>query len=118
MAFDPDSSRIQIRRGIKWTQSFILASDDAGATPLDLTGGTVEMSIRRYETDAEIPATITVTSASGGAFTAEIAASATDDLTKSRYRYDIVFTDSLGVEHQVMEGDAFVSWSPTKTPTA
>lgn len=104
-----------MHRNVKWTQAFVLASDDAGATPLDLTGGTVEMSVRRYEDDTEIAATITVTSASGGAFTAEIAASDTATMTKSKYRYDIVFTDSAGDEFVVMEGDVFVSWSPSKT---
>ena len=90
-------------------------------TPVNLTGYTAAMQIRR--THADSTALVSLTSATNGGLTIvplegrvtiEIPAATTSTLTAGKYVYDLVLTDPASKKKRLVEGVAIVDAGVTR----
>tara|TARA_Y100001938_G_scaffold146028_1_gene223984 strand:+ start:92 stop:433 length:342 start_codon:yes stop_codon:yes gene_type:complete len=108
MAISPGTYNMTIQRRSDHKVNFQLK--DSNSANVNLIGYTVASQVwdePRSNKVADV--TITVTSASGGAFTWKVTDAQTVNFTDSTYRYDILLTDGSGDKEYWVEGTIFMS---------
>jgi hypothetical protein len=90
----PTRQDLRLYRGDSLPLPFVYEDDDTGA-PIDITGRTYVLTIRRNDNDALVVAIPgVITNAAGGAFSVDITAATTEALSPSTpYKYDLRQTD-------------------------
>lgn len=109
-------ANISIDQGSTFTTQISLT--DASGNPLDLTAYTAQAEIRTSY--ASINAVSFDVALSNGQVTLSLNSTATGQLTRSRYVYDVILTDSSNNITRVLEGVVYVDpWTtrPNTTPT-
>lgn len=103
---------IDIDAGSDWSQEFLYQDPDG--TPIDLTGGSAEMVIRRGIPGS--PAALTLTSPSGGLTITPEDGSILVEITRAqsaaldgRYVYELHFTDAGDKRARFVEGSVNVN---------
>jgi hypothetical protein len=107
-----------------WIVPFLYAtSPDGGVTttPIDLTGSTLKMEIRRQESDHTVLVAassdtqgITITDAPGGAFTILLDRNMLSQLMPGDYVSDLVRDMTNGYQERIWEGTATVVLGTTR----
>lgn len=102
-------------KGDDYVQPIEISSyDDGVETPVDLTGSTVIMAIKKGRNDTEIflETTAVLTDAVNGIasirFTAEQM-----NINEAQYWYGIQWTDSLGIVRTIQKGKLTITYDPT-----
>ena len=96
-------ANINIDQGTTYTTNIAL-NDDSG-NPLDLSAYTGQASIRTsYAAINSASFSVTL---SNGQITLSLDSNTTSSLTRSRYLYDVILTDTNGNVTRVLEGGAY-----------
>ena len=117
------SGTMNIAKNEDWIVPFAYATDDGTGTltPIDLTGSTLSMEIRRQELDHEVMVSvwspdggIVINDAAGGAFTIVITRDALLQLVPGSYVSDLVREMSNGFQERIYEGVCVVVEGTTR----
>lgn len=107
------SGVMNVAKNEDWIVPFIYGSDDGhgGTTPIDLTGSTLKMEIRRKESDNAVAVSvfspdngIAITGATNGTFTILIDRQRLSQLQPGDYVSDLVRELSNGTQERIWEG--------------
>ena len=103
MAISPGTYNMTIQRRSDHSVDFQLK--DSNSANVDLTGYTVSSQIwDKARTNKAADATITITSASGGAFSWKVTDTQTTTFDLPSYEYDILLTNGSGDKEYWVEG--------------
>jgi len=93
-------------RGDTWQFQVVITSDEAGETPVNITGYTYACQVRTTPNIAAITATATCTVTDGpaGELLVSFAATVTDDVDEGKYYYDLQQTAGSSVT-TIMAGE-------------
>jgi hypothetical protein len=114
---------MNIAKNEDWVVPFIYTTDngDGTFTPIDLTGSTIMMEVRRQETDNEVLVSvwspsngIVINDAVNGAFTVIIGRDSLVQVMPGEYVSDIVREMTNGFQERLWEGTATVVQGTTR----
>ena len=89
---------------------------DSSGNPLNLAGYTVAGQIRKTYSSSTVAATFgTSLSAATGQITLTLTDTVTGGMSSGRYVYDIIITDSSGDKTRILEGQATITPSVSRT---
>ena len=107
-------ANINIDQGTSFVTSILLTDDNGN--PLNLNGYTAQAQIRTSY--AAINSVSFATSLSNGQVQLSLDAPTTSNLTRARYVYDVVLTDSANVMTRVVEGSIYMDQTVTRAAYA
>tara|TARA_R100001015_G_scaffold16830_1_gene8809 strand:- start:878 stop:1219 length:342 start_codon:yes stop_codon:yes gene_type:complete len=108
MAITPGTYNMIIQRRSDHSVDFQLK--DSSSANVNLTGYSVASQVwDKTRTNKVADATITITSASGGAFTWKVTDDQTVNFTNIEYNYDILLTNPSGDKEYWLKGVIFMS---------
>jgi hypothetical protein len=119
------TAQVNIAKNEDWVVPFVYGStDDLGAfTPIDLTGSTLRLEIRKQETDKEALVWvdsgteiggIAITDADGGEFTITITRAGLAHLSAGTFVTDLVRVQPSGMVERIFEGPVTVVEGTTR----
>lgn len=104
-----------------WVHAFQYAIEGAPPTPIDLTGSSLRMMVRKHADDAECfinistpTAGITVTSAADGEFTITLPIASLSRMAEGDYVHSLIRTRPDGLKDEVWHGALTHSIGPTR----
>tara|TARA_B110000902_G_C14101596_1_gene510875 strand:+ start:418 stop:753 length:336 start_codon:yes stop_codon:yes gene_type:complete len=107
-------SNLYIDQGANFSTTISLT--DSNGQVLTLTGYSAIGQIRKTYSSSSIKATFgTVLSASSGQITLTLDDSVTEAMESGRYVYDVLITDSSGEKTRILEGQATITPSVSRT---
>jgi len=107
MAIDPGTYDITIQR--RSDHSFAVTLKDSSDAAINITGYTLASQVwDSSRTTKACDASISVTNASGGAFTWSVTDTQTTSMSASEYKYDVLFTTPAGLKEYWIEGTIFI----------
>ena len=107
MAIAPDTYDLTIQR--RSDHTFSVTLKDNGGSAVNLTGYTLASQIwDSGRSSKAADATISVTSASGGAFNWTLTDTQTATLTADEYKYDVLLTNPSGLKEYWIEGTIYM----------
>ena len=113
MAIAPGTYDMTIQRGSD--HSIDMSLKDSTSSAVNLTGYTLTSQVWDVErTLKAADATVTVTNASGGAFSWKVTDTQTVLLTSDEYKYDILLTNPSGDKEYWVEGTIYMSQGYTR----
>ena len=113
MAITPGTYDMTIQRRSDHTVNVILK--DSNNAAVNLTGDTLASQVWDAERSLKAAdATVTVTNASGGAFSWKVTDTQTVLLTSDEYKYDILLTNPSGDKEYWVEGTIYMSQGYTR----
>ena len=107
-------SNLYIDQGSDYSISVSMTGADGSA--LNLTGATFLGQVRKTHASSSIAGTFTTShDATGGNLTLSLTDTITAGITAGRYVYDVLMTDSGGDKTRVLEGQAIVTPSVSRS---
>ena len=109
------TTNLIIYTGTDFNQTFILEDSDSNSLK-NLSGYTGYAKFKKYET-SKTSYSFSITffgDRSNGKIMVSMSASSTSTLKPGKYFYDVVLTDSQGINNRVVEGEVIVKKSVTR----